>query len=109
MESTLGLISKSWRHRLATSGTNSAWYPSSSPDLADPESIGARGGHGNHFSLVRRWGDKSPLLYREIPNASHGPRTEPVISTGRAFLWSHGLGATEISQSFFDSFFAFVV
>jgi hypothetical protein len=53
MESTVGLISK-----LATLGVAPvaplAWYPSPSPDITDPESIGARGGRGSHFAHVRR-------------------------------------------------------
>lgn len=53
MESTLGLISKIGHSGLAPVAPL-AWYPSPSPDLTDPESIGARGGHGSHFAHVRR-------------------------------------------------------
>ena len=62
--------------------------------------FGARGGHGSHFFHVRRWGDKLPLLYREVPNASHGSNVAYFVS--RAWLPERGVFAFWIIINEYD-------
>lgn len=68
MESKLGFQSKRCFVPAGTTGTTRV-VVTSSHELLNCESLGIHGGHGSRFDHVRRWGDNSALLYREVPRS----------------------------------------